>query len=480
MFQFPALETPPEDGSSRITRLAARVFDVPLAAVALADGDTLLFQPCGGWPAAAVCLESSPCTPAFLAKQVLVVEDARSDPRFSGRPMGCGIVETALDLRFYAGAPLILADGTVAGALCVMDCRPRSLSPDQQAALQDLAAGVVAEIELRRAQAVSEKSERLYRQMFADNPHPMWVFDLETLRFLDVNDAALAAYGYTRAEFLSLSLYDIRPPEDHSSLDAHFQQPLAPGAGNGTRGVWRHQTKCGRQLWMEITAHSIQFQGRDARMIIAQDVTERQDAAEALRRSERKLSLHVRLSPLAVIEMTPQGTITAWNPSAETTFGYAAEDALGQNVLALIVREEDQAYVAALGAQLQAGRSGLRSTNHNRTKSGEIILCEWHNTPLTDETGQVIGLASMARDITEEAAAQERLRRSEAHKAAILDSALDCIISIDPQGCIVDWNAAAERTFGCSSAEARGQFITNLFLPPPLRFSFQEGLQLYL
>ncbi len=478
------LEALPQAAFDRIMRLAAGVFDVPLAAVALADEDALLFQPCQGWAAAKIS-RASPCAAAFLAKQVLVVEDAHLDPRFSGRPMGAGIVDTGfvgmdLDPRFYAGAPLLLADGTVAGTLCVMDWRPRTFSPDQQGALQDLAASVAAEIELRRAQAVAEKSERMHRQMFADNPHPMWVFDMETLQFLAVNDAALAAYGYTRTEFLSLTLYDIRPAEDRSSLGAHFQQPVAPGAGNGTRGVWRHHTKHGKPLWVEIAAHCICFEGRDARMIIAQDVTERQDAADALRRSERRLALHVRLSPLAVMEMTPEGVVTAWNPSAETTFGYTPEEALGQNILDLIVREEDRAYVAALGAQMQSGRSGLRSTNHNQTKSGKRILCEWHNTPLIAETGQVVGIASMARDITEEAAAQERLRRSEAHKAAILNSAQDCIISVDPQGCVVDWNTAAERTFGCSCAEAKGQFLTDLILPPPLRAPYQQGLQRYL
>ena len=109
-----------------------------------------------------------------------------------------------------------------------------------------------------------------------------------------------------------------------------------------------------------------------------------------------------------------------------------------------------------------------------------MILCEWHNTPLIDENGLVVGIASMARDVTQEEAAQERLRRSEAHKAAILNSALDCIISIDPQGRIVDWNTAAERTFGCSHAEAIGHAITDLILPPALRSSYQQGLQHYL
>jgi len=471
------LDTPPESAFDRSARLAARLFGVPLAAVTLGDEDIRVHSfggLCQGSLPVEISRENLPCA-LFLSEETLVVEDARLDPRFSGNTL-----LTGLGLRFYAGAPLILADGTAAGMLCVMDCKPRSFSQDQQAALQALAAGVVTEIELRRARVLSEETERLHRQMFADNPHPMWVFDAETLRFLDVNDAALTLYGYRRPEFLSLSLYDIRPAEDRPALEAHFQGPAAPGTGNGTWGVWRHQTKQGKQFWMEITAHSIRFEGRDARMIVAQDVTESQEAEHALRRSERKLSLHVQLSPLAVIEMTPEGVVTAWNPSAETIFGYTAAEAVGQNVLRLIVPEENRAYVADLSHQMQTRRVGTRSTNRNRTKSGETILCEWHNTPLSDEDGQVVGLASMARDITQEEAVRESLRRSEAHKAAILNSALDCIISIDPHGRIVDWNAAAERTFGCPCAEAIGQESTGLILPPSLRSSYQHGLMYYL
>jgi len=479
MFQSPVFDALPEAALDRLTRLAARLLQVPLAAVSLADQNKFRLRAwgemCRGSLPAEVSREGSPCAAALLSGEVLVVEDARLDPRFQDH-----LLVSGFDLRFYAGVPLILADGAAAGTLCVMDCKPRPFSQDQQATLTDLAAIVATEIELHRAQAISEERERMHRQMFADNPHPMWVFDAETLRFLDVNDAALAVHGYSRAEFLSLSLYDIRPAEDHISLDAHFQQPVAPGAGNGTRGIWRHQTKHGKRLWMEIVAYGVRFEGRNARMIVAHNVTKRQEAAEALRRSEQKLSLHVQLSPLAVIEMTPEGLLTAWNPSAETTFGYTAAEALGQNVISLIVPEEGRGAVAELGHQMRTRQSDTRSTNHNRTKSGKTILCEWHNTPLIDEDGQVVGIASMARDITQEAAAQERLRRSEAHKAAILDSAIDCIILIDQQGRIVDWNAAAERTFGCSCAEARGQAITDLILPPALRSSYQDGLLHYL
>ncbi len=201
--QYSSLETPPDAALDRITRLAARLFAVPLAAVSLVGNDRVWFQSgaglCRSRLPAEVPRENSPCAAAVLAEDVLVVEDARLDPRFAGH-----LLVTGFDVRFYAGAPLILEDGTVAGTLCVMDFEPRLFPPDQQAALKDMAANVVSEIELRRAQAVSKETEQRHRQMFAESPQPMWVFDAETLQFLDVMHysleiaAALGLDGETR------------------------------------------------------------------------------------------------------------------------------------------------------------------------------------------------------------------------------------------------------------------------------------------
>ena len=400
----------------------------------------------------------------------------RLDPRFAGNPLVTG----EPGLRFYAGAPLMLSGGTAAGSLCLVDFQPRTFSPSEQATLQDLAAGVVSELELRRALIASAQSEALYRQMFADSPYPMWVFDAETRRFLDVNEAALVFYGYNREEFLALTVFDIRPPEDRPLLEAHLRQQPSLGPNDVNRGIWRHQAKNGTQYCMEIAAHSVQHGGRSARMILAQDVTERCRTETALRQSEQKFARHIQQTPLAAIEMDPDMTILSWNPAAERTFGYTEAEAVGQNVMRLIVPEEVQPHVAQIRAGILSGTGGTRSTNYNRTKSGTLILCEWYNTPLTDDAGRSIGCASLARDITEDANAQERLRRSEAHKAAILDSALDCIISIDRHGCVVDWNPAAERTFGWLSAEVVGQAIADIILPPPLRLSYHQGLLYYL
>ncbi len=114
-----------------------------------------------------------------------------------------------------------------------------------------------------------------YRLMFENNPHPMWIFDTDTLRFLTVNDAATQRYGYTEQEFQSMTLRDIRPPEEVEALEEAISN-LADNESMVVSGPWTHILRHGRRIQAEISSHSIRFRGRKARFSLVQDVTERQ------------------------------------------------------------------------------------------------------------------------------------------------------------------------------------------------------------
>jgi PAS domain S-box-containing protein len=136
----------------------------------------------------------------------------------------------------------------------------------------------------RRAQRQLEESESRYRLLFEDNPQPMWVYDSVTLAFLAVNHAATARYGYTCEEFLSMTLKDIRPPEDIPALIEHTR--IATRTYH-TDGPWRHRTKDGAILYVEIDAHPIQFGDVAACLVMASDVTDRRRLEEELRQSQK-------------------------------------------------------------------------------------------------------------------------------------------------------------------------------------------------
>jgi len=126
-------------------------------------------------------------------------------------------------------------------------------------------------------------SEKKYRYLFDSNPFPMWVYDLDTLNYLDVNESAVISYGYSKEEFLKMSLKDIRPKEDIKAL----MDDVALTRNSLNRaGIWRHRKKNGEIIFVEIVSHLIDFEGKPARLVLANNVTEKVQAERKLKESE--------------------------------------------------------------------------------------------------------------------------------------------------------------------------------------------------
>jgi PAS domain S-box-containing protein len=133
--------------------------------------------------------------------------------------------------------------------------------------------------------------ELRYRQLFESSPLPLWVYDLETLRFLDVNEVACAKYGWSRDEFLAMSILDIRPSEDERAVrDSVRDTP----AGVFSSGVWRHRLKNGETILVEITSHEMVFMGRHTRFVCPIDVTGKKQTEARLARHAEELEERVR------------------------------------------------------------------------------------------------------------------------------------------------------------------------------------------
>lgn len=118
-------------------------------------------------------------------------------------------------------------------------------------------------------------SERKYQYLFENNPQPLWIYDLETLSFLEVNKAAIEHYGYSREEFLTMTLKDIRPKDDINELlddVAHTTKEL------NKAGVWRHIKKNGEIIYVEIVSHTLIYETRKARLVHSIDITQRRNA----------------------------------------------------------------------------------------------------------------------------------------------------------------------------------------------------------
>jgi len=142
------------------------------------------------------------------------------------------------------------------------------------------------EAERKLAEEALRESEARYRLLFESNPFPMWVYDLETLSFLAVNEAVVRRYGYTSEEFLSMTIKDIRPVEDVPALLESVSKVSLEATDSSE---WRHRKKDGTIIEVEITSYPLSFTGRRAKLVLANDITERKRAEEALHRSEEQL-----------------------------------------------------------------------------------------------------------------------------------------------------------------------------------------------
>jgi PAS domain S-box-containing protein len=147
---------------------------------------------------------------------------------------------------------------------------------------------------------------------------------------------------------------------------------------------------------------------------------------EKIRESQQRLSLLLQQSPLAVIEWNTDFKVVDWNPAAERIFGYMREEALGSQV-DLIVSEAGRPEVDQLWQALLAQKGGTYSIFENLTKDGCTITCEWFNAPLVGAGGEIIGVASLVRDITEHKKAEQALRESEERLRQIASSLREVI-----------------------------------------------------
>ncbi len=249
----------------------------------------------------------------------------------------------------------------------------------------------LAQEALLQKQKQIEQGERHYRLLFENNPLPMWIYDSETMRFLSVNDTAIATYGYSREEFLSMTLLDIRPLEEHAKLLRNLQQSHEVIQSSGP---WLHRKKNGQVIAVEIFSHAIEYAGRSARLVLANDVTNRIEAESQL----RLLKTAVEAAGNAIVITNRKGKIEWVNQSFSNLTGYASHEAIGKSPGRLVKSGvQDAAFYKKFWATLLAGQT-WHGELVNRRKDGTLYHEEWKYSALhCYQTGRYRAQANCAR-----------------------------------------------------------------------------------
>ena len=360
--------------------------------------------------------------------------------------------------------------------------------------------------ERKAAEAKLRDSEWQYRLMFTNNPLPMFVFDRATFAFLAVNDATVAHYGYSYAEFMKMTIKDIRPPDD---IPAMISAVAIKSEPYFNVGVFRHRKKDGTLIDVEITRHEILFDGREALMVLAHDVTEQKRAEAALRNAHDELELQVQLRTQALAQAnTLLETMLEYTPDqiyfkdANSRFirnSRSQAQALGLSDASQVVGKTDFDFFPhaqrSYEEEQEIIRSGKPLVDFEEWvvwPNGQEMWVSTTKVPLRDQVGQIIGTFGISRDITErkhnEAAlrkAKEELefkvaerttelreineqlqrelserKQAEAqieYQAHLLENVSEAIIATDEKQMITAWNSGAENLYGWNAAEVIGK-----------------------
>ncbi|NMF57554.1 sensor domain-containing protein [Pseudanabaena yagii] len=167
------------------------------------------------------------------------------------------------------------------------------------------------------------------RYLFENNPNPMWIYDIETLRFLAVNQAAINHYGYSEAEFLSMTLQDIRPPEDIPRL---LEAISKVSVGFTESEVWRHCKKDGSHIIVSVSAHTLIYNNRKCELILINDVTQKMQAEEALKRAEARYRSIFENAIEGIFQSSVDGRFLIANPMLAKIYGYESSTDLIENL----------------------------------------------------------------------------------------------------------------------------------------------------
>ncbi|HLM60254.1 MAG TPA: PAS domain S-box protein, partial [Pyrinomonadaceae bacterium] len=304
-----------------------------------------------------------------------------------------------------------------------------------------------------------QESEERYRFLFENNPLPMWVFDLETLAFLSVNQAAIDHYGYSRKEFLSMSVKDIRPPEEIPSFLENVEND-SPGIRK--RGIFRHRKKDGTEIFVEKISNQIIFNGKTARLVLANDITERRKAEESIQFQAHLLNTVEQ----AIIATDLEGIVCYWNQFAEKLYGWTSAEVIGRNIKELTTPEINSLQASQIMTQLSTGKS-WSGEFQVQNRNGDVFPVYISNSPIIDNDGKLTGIVGVSIDISERKQNEEILKQSERDYRTVFEQAHDAILIFAPEDeIILEVNERACEIYGFNRSEFIGMSIDTISKTP--------------
>ncbi|PAU92743.1 hypothetical protein CK503_15375 [Aliifodinibius salipaludis] len=264
-------------------------------------------------------------------------------------------------------------------------------------------------IERNRINHSLRQSERQYRELFDLSPLPKWIYDIQTLQYIDVNQNAIDHYGYSREEFLSMTIKDIRPKNEIPHLEHTLENSLS-AEGIHESGIHTHQKKDGTKIQVNIRSTHVTFNGQKAKMVVANDITDRLETEKKLALSEKRFRSLVQEGSDLIAILDPEGNYKYVAPTSNAILGIPPEEFIGTNVLDYIHENDQQRVANALESLEQQKRVELAPFQF-KNSAGKWRWIESIVTNMLDNPA-VNGFVANSRDVTERIEREKKMREN--------------------------------------------------------------------
>jgi PAS domain S-box-containing protein len=400
----------------------------------------------------------------------LRLEDANAAATISN-PLGEGMVRLAV---------LPIGHGLDHGLLAT-GCGRDNFPSDTERLLLGVAVNQAAGLLQRKeAEELLRRSEQELADFFENAAVGLhWVGPDGVL--LRVNQAELDMLGYSREEYLGHHI-----AEFHADRDV-IEDILGKLRSGETLREYEARLRCKDGSIKNVLFNSnVLWEGGTFvhTRCFTRDITERRLAEESLRKQSEWLRVTLASIGDAVITTDTAGRITSLNPVAESLTGWSQDEANGRplGTVFRIVNEQSRQEVEnpATRALREGQIVGLANHTVLVARDGTEHAIDDSAAPIKDEHGNILGIVMIFRDVSEKRQGERAVTESEARKTAILQTALDCIITCDEQGGVLEFNPAAERTFGYKAEEVIGRDMADLIIPQSMRDRHRSGMSRYL
>ena len=464
------LDSAPEAEFDDLAKLAAIICNAPMALVSLVDADRQWFKARCGLDAQETPREGGFCSHSIEQSALFEVPDATLHPIFATHPLVTGEPH----IRFYAGVPLSGLEGFRYGMLCVIDVKPRLLTEEQRDGLTRLARRASDALETRRLKRLAEDRESTLNQLLEAMPDGVVTCDAAGL----LGEFNLAARNWHGVDPRALppeewaAHFDLYRPDGEALLTSDEVPLLRALRGEHVREA-EIIIRAAGQPERIVRCNGESVHAADGKLLgaicVMHDVTRLKAAEDTARLEAERFADAFAAAAQGMALVSLEGRWLETNDALCAMFGYSRDELLAIDFQTLTHPDDLQSDLELVNDLLTGRKQGYQMEKRYFHRTGAIIHAHLSVSLVHDAMGQPLHFVSQMQDFTQRYQAERALRESEQKFRSVLEHTHDAFVACDATGAIIEWNQAAEDTFGWRRSEVMGMLLGEVIVPPRKR-----------